>query len=107
MLVAYIDKAVPSMPDALDRGAKARSAFPLLPPDDPELTRLLHKVAMRRRAPRRGIPHHPLRAGPDAGRSPVELVYGQVLELLYTEDFFLSFDKVFLGKFSLPPPLNR
>ena len=56
ILVAFVDKAAPSLPEALDQCASVRSVvvLMLLAPDDPALTRWLHKVAMRWRALRGG-----------------------------------------------------
>lgn len=52
MLVAFVDKAAPSLPQALDLCVSARTVvvLPLFAPDEPALTRWLHKVAMRWRA---------------------------------------------------------
>nr|WP_145546460.1 (2Fe-2S) ferredoxin domain-containing protein [Variovorax boronicumulans] len=49
VLVGFIDKAAPSLPQALDLcvGARTVVVLPLLSPDEPALTRWLHKVAMR------------------------------------------------------------
>ncbi|MFT3721284.1 CbiX/SirB N-terminal domain-containing protein [Pseudorhodoferax sp.] len=56
VLAAFVDRAAPSLPEALDRCAGARSVavLPLLAPDEPALARWLHKVAMRWRARRTG-----------------------------------------------------
>ena len=52
ILVAFVDKATPSLPEALDLciGVRSVVVLPLLAPDEPALTRWLHKVAMRWRA---------------------------------------------------------
>lgn len=52
VIMAFIDKAAPSLPEALDLCAQARSVvvLPLLAPDEPALLRWLEKVALRWRA---------------------------------------------------------
>lgn len=54
VLVAFIDRATLSLPEALDlcREARCVAVVPLLTPDEPALQRWLHKVAMRWRAAR-------------------------------------------------------
>lgn len=47
--VAFVDKATPSLPEALDHflGLKRVAVIPLLGPDEPALVRWLYKVTMR------------------------------------------------------------
>ncbi len=89
VIVGFIDKAAPSLPEALDlcAGARCVAVVPLVAPDEPTLQRWLHKVAMRWRA-RRGaaLPRivfaPPLMA---AGQLP-HLVCDQIAQALQAED---------------------
>ncbi|WP_280190785.1 (2Fe-2S) ferredoxin domain-containing protein [Delftia sp. PS-11] len=52
LVAAFVDKAAPSLPEALQQCMPARSiiVLPVFAPDEPALLRWLHKLAMRWRA---------------------------------------------------------
>lgn len=52
VITAFVDKAAPSLPEALQQCLPARSivVLPLFSPDEPALLRWLHKLAMRWRS---------------------------------------------------------
>lgn len=62
VVAAFVDKAAPSLPEALQQCLPARRivVLPLFSPDEPALLRWLHKLAMRWRAaqPAPGVPIH-------------------------------------------------
>src|SRR5256885_10293660 len=52
VVTSFVDKAAPSLPEALQQCLPARSivVLPLFSPDEPALLRWLHKLAMRWRS---------------------------------------------------------
>jgi (2Fe-2S) ferredoxin len=56
VVTAFVDKAAPSLPEALQQCLPARSivVLPLFAPDEPALLRWLHKLAMRWRSAQPG-----------------------------------------------------
>lgn len=56
VVTAFVDKAAPSLPEALQQCLPARSivVLPLFSPDEPALLRWLHKLAMRWRSQQPG-----------------------------------------------------
>lgn len=92
LIVAFIDKAAPSLPEALDRCIAARSivVLPLLAPDEPALVRWLQKVAMRWQA-RQGsagaaVPAIRFAPGPMLAEPLADLACEQVYQALQAEE---------------------
>lgn len=89
VIAAFIDKAAPSLPDALDlcTGLRSVAVLPLLAPDEPALLRWLHKVAMRWRA-RQGGDTPAIRFAPGLmlAEPLVDLACEQVGQALQADD---------------------